>query len=253
MTLLDVNDGSRPSRLELGRQLTGELPETAPELSDFQAQVETAQGLPAFDWEILSSRAAQIQEDSAEPDSLSSPMDASAEPWWRRWQSWGLALAFAVALIGLPALYQTPEATYTGVKGDVELRFLVDGPEGFASGSEGQVLKPGDRIQFTYRAPLQQSIVLVGVDGTGQSAQYWPETGDVPLSIARDNGLQLLSGSLELDDAPGPEVFVAVFGAGSVGEALELVEDAYAEGGHEAVQALGTLSGVDTLRIEKVR
>ena len=247
--LFVINEGQRPSRVDLARQATAELPPT-PELAAFQAEIEQVQGMPAFDWETLSKRAVQLEEE--ERASLASEVEPAPLPWYKRWQLWAPALAFALVLIGLVPLLSPPDGPSTRLKGDTELRFLVDGPEGFASGTPGQVLRPGDRIQFTFRAPLQQSIVLVGVDGTGSSAQYWPEEGDVPLSIPSENGLQLLSGSLELDTAPGPEVFVAVFGAGSVSEALELVDQAYEDGGHAAVQALKDQPGVSTLRVEKV-
>ncbi|MFT5586128.1 MAG: hypothetical protein ACI9VR_003725 [Cognaticolwellia sp.] len=247
--LFVINEGQRPSRVDLARQATAELPPT-PELGAFQAQVAEAQGMPAFDWETLSKRAVQLEEE--ENASLTSQVKQPALAWYKRWQLWAPALAFAAVLIGLVPLLNPPDGPATRLKGDTELRFLLDGPDGFASGTPGQDLHPGDRIQFTFRAPLQQSIVLVGIDGTGSSAQYWPEEGDIPLSIPSENGLQLLSGSLELDTAPGPEVFVAVFGAGSVSEALELVGEAYDAGGHLAVQALRDQPGVSTLRVEKV-
>ena len=247
--LFVINEGQRPSRVDLARQATAELPPT-PELEAFQAELAKARGMPPFDWETLCKRAVQLEEE--ESDSLARQVEQPVSPWYKRWQLWAPALAFAVVLIGLVPLLSAPETPATRLKGDTELRFLVDGPDGFASGTPGQDLHPGDRIQFTYRAPLQQSIVLIGVDGTGSSAQYWPEGGDIPLSIASENGLQLLSGSLELDTAPGPEVFVAVFGAGSVSEALELVDEAYDAGGHAAVQSLQGQPGVSTLRVEKV-
>lgn len=248
--LFAINEGERPSRVDLARQATGELP-PSPELAAFQAEVNAVEGLAAFDWETLSKRAVQLEEAAQRADQTSSA-EAQELPWYKRWQLWAPALAVAGVLIGLLPLLSHPEQPSTRLKGDTELRFLVDGPEGFTSGEPGQMLSPGDRIQFTFRAPLQQSIVLVGVDGTGSSAQYWPEEGDVPLAIPSENGLQLLSGSLELDAAPGPEVFVAVFGAGSVGEALEMVDAAYSTGGHAAVQALKSQPGVSTLRVEKV-
>ncbi len=248
--LFAINEGERPSRVDLARQATGELP-ASPELAAFRAEIDTVEGLPAFDWETLSKRAVQL-EDEAQRASETSSAEPQELPWYKRWQLWAPALAVALVLIGLLPLLSPPDQPSTRLKGDTELRFLVDGPEGFTSGEAGQVLRPGDRIQFTYRAPLQQSIVLVGVDGTGSSAQYWSEEGDLPLPIPSENGLQLLSGSLELDAAPGPEVFVAVFGAGSVSEALELVDAAYKNGGHAAVQGLQSQPGVSTLRVEKV-
>lgn len=250
--LFAVNEGQRPSRVDLAKQATGELPASpGPELAAFQAQVEAVQGMPAFDWETLSKRAVQLEQEE-EQAKVTSEAELAPLPWYKRWQLWAPALAFALVLVGLVPLLTPPDGPSMRLKGDTELRFLVDGPEGFASGTPGQVLRPGDRIQFTYRAPLQQSIVLLGVDGTGSSAQYWPEEGDIPLNIPSENGLQLLSGSLELDSAPGPEVFVAVFGAGSVSEALEMVNEAYESGGHPAVQALQDQPGVSTLRVEKV-
>ena len=49
---------------------------------------------------------------------------------------------------------------------------------------------------------------------------------------------RVLEGSIKLDQAPGPETYVAVFDPGSVEAAMELVESAFDAGGHPALEAL---------------
>jgi len=48
----------------------------------------------------------------------------------------------------------------------------------------------------------------------------------------------LLDGSLRLDDAPGPEAYLAVFGVNEVGEAITMADGAYDEGGLAALETL---------------
>jgi hypothetical protein len=56
--------------------------------------------------------------------------------------------------------------------------------------------------------------------------------------VAIEPGDHVLSGSVQLDDAPGPEVFVAAFDGASARELAELVATAFEAGGVEALQEL---------------
>lgn len=248
--LFEINEGDRPSRLELARQLTGELERVpSPALDALQAQVDQP-GLAPFDWEILSSAAHREAQDQAPP-----VQDAPKRSLWR----WiGLltpaALVLGALVLALPqpaTLDIVPMVDRPGLKGpEVDLDFLVAEGERFRPGIPGETLVAGDRIQLSYKAAGLNNLVLVGVDGTGEISVYYPAQGDVPEPIIPGER-HMLEGSLILDSAPGPEVFVAAFGAGSVAEVQEFVTDTFASGGHDGVQALDSVFGVDTLRVEK--
>ena len=241
--IFDVNAGSRPSQLELARRLSGELARDHSEAEDAleAAIASSAPALAEFDFEILSSAAERFAE---EPRVGEARSEDAALPWWR---SWWLVPALAAALAVL--IFIIPR-DHSAVKGGADLDFvvLVDGE--LRPGTEGAVLREGDRLQFSYYAPGYNDLVLVSIDGDGVLSVYYPFEGDTPLPIVPGER-HFLDGSIQLDGADGPEVFVVVFGSGSVEGALELVELAYATGGHGAVQALRDEPGVDTIRIEK--
>ncbi len=225
------NDGGRPSRLDLARQLTGELPRDAsPELDALEAEVASARAvLPPFDPELL--RAAAARQEEAERRGQRPATAVQRVRWWRSWFTALVpALACALALYALRA----PEDAGNRLKGGVDLDFYVLQGAEVKPGVEGEVLAAGDRVQFTYRAAGHDTLVLVGVDGEGAVSLYYPERGDAPEAVEPWDR-RVLEGSIELDDAAGPEVFVALFSVESASEGLELVEEIYAEGGWGAV------------------
>lgn len=238
-----LNDGQRPDRLELARRLTGELARTDEELeAALLADVEAAAAhLAPFDWELLSSAAHRVEEPAAQ---LEAP-EPTPLPWWRRVWLAPVLLACLVLVVVF-----VPRDGYRGAKGTVDLDFMVMRDGQVQPGDEGALFHAGDRLQFSYRTTGLDDIVLVSIDGAGTLSTWYPGTGDEPLAIVPGER-HFLEGSIELDGAPGPEVFVAVFGAGSVAEAQELVRQAYEAGSYDAVEGLAELPGVDTLRIEK--
>jgi len=92
------------------------------------------------------------------------------------------------------------------LKGAVDLSFYVMQEGSVHPGVEGEVLREGDRIQFTYLAAGHESVVLLSIDGDGVVTVFYPEVGEDPEPVVPD-GPRVLEGSIELDDAPGPEVF----------------------------------------------
>jgi hypothetical protein len=95
-------------------------------------------------------------------------------------------------------------------KGEVALAvYALQGDE-VVEVAPGQALRPGDRIQFTYTSGPLNHLVLVGVDGTGVISRYYPDEGGLSQPVVPGSEM-ILEDSLVLDDAPGPEVFVAVF------------------------------------------
>ncbi len=250
-----INDGSRPSKLELGRRHTGEVPKQgSPEEAAFAEQI-AAPGLAPFDWEVLSKAAARVPEQdplmllgrSGLPQRAAP--EAPVQSWWRRLKlAWVVPVLVAclALVVVVPRLGGGP-----GVKGGgVDLDFMLQRDGQMMPGTDAELFHPGDRLQFSYRAPGYEDLVLVGVDGTGELSVYYPRAGELPYPIVPGER-HFLDGSIVLDEAPGPEIFVAVFGSGGVSEARELVEDAFERDGLPALEQLAELPGVDVVRIDK--
>ncbi|MSQ04001.1 MAG: hypothetical protein EXR71_19290 [Myxococcales bacterium] len=228
-----LNDGSRPSRLAIGRDLVGECPLPAAHAAHaaataWRAEVESAHP-PPLDISALRARAAAHAPDA--------PARAPGQvvPLFRRVAPWiGGAMALAAALL---LIVKPPPRDGVRVKGDTALGFAVlrDG-QSFEGDADTEV-RAGDRLRFSYRAGVHDSLVLVGVDGTGTVQTYWPEEGSTPFAIIPGEG-QLLDGSIQLDDAPGPEVFVASFSGAEVDAVRAEVGAVYDESGVEGLVAL---------------
>jgi hypothetical protein len=124
----------------------------------------------------------------------------------------GLAAGGAFALaVAAGALFLLPtgknfDPEITRTKGSGALGFYVKRGEDVRAGGSGEVLHPGDAVQFTYRGQSSGYLAIFGVSGedvsvyypTGERAAVWSaERPDVPQSTV-------------LDEVLGPEVFVSV-------------------------------------------
>lgn len=236
--LFPVNDGSRPSRLALARAATGELPPVpGPEAERYAAELDAARAeLAPFDATILRAAAARVESERPR---------VAPRPWYRRLWVWPV-LALAAAL-----LVVLPRGPTNRPKGSVDLDFLVLRDGQVQPGQPGGTYRAGDRLQFTYRADGLDSLVLLSIDGEGTLTVFYPSAGEEPAAVVPGDR-HVLEGSIELDDAPGPEVFVAIFGPSSVSEAEELALEAYRSGGADGLEALAKADlATDTVRIEK--
>ena len=221
----DINDGRRPSHLELARRATGETTGEIPD--DFRAALDSAKArVRPFDWEVLSKHAARIEDE---------PVAARARP--RPWL-WALfpTLVAAVALLVLVPTQQSR----TRMKGGAFLipsvtYHVMRGEQVFAQDALPS-LRAGDRVLFTVDPAGHDAMVLLSVDGTGHWTTYYPATGSTPARVAKHP--QELPESIQLDAAPGPEVFVAFFGVTTVEEAMKMAEAAYRNGGVPGLQDL---------------
>jgi hypothetical protein len=91
-------------------------------------------------------------------------------------------------------------------------------------------------VLFTVDPAGHDAMVLLSVDGTGHWTTYYPTSGSEPARVAPRP--QELPESIQLDAAPGPEVFVAFFGVTTVEEAMTMAESAYRNGGALGLQDL---------------
>jgi hypothetical protein len=246
-----INPGTRPSRLALARHATGEAPLPSPDPTTQRwlagLAAERARMEP-FDFEVLRARAARLAD---EPPAR---REAAAPPWYRRvWLAVPL-LAFAAAAV---IAVRAPDGDCgpgdlpcNRIKGDVDLGFFVLRDGRVYPGDPGERLRAGDRVQFTYRAPYA-SVVLLSVDGLGRLTVYYPEAGERGVAIVPGER-HVLDGSILLDDAPGPEVFLAFFGeAWTVSRARDTVEDTLGSEGVAGLAALAEDPTIAALPLEK--
>ncbi len=148
---------------------------------------------------------------------------ASSAPGWQLALLTLVGAAAAVLVMGLvvplgdgrPGGAADEAPPYTGVKGATDLRAAVLRDGSLLSAAGDVVLAPGDELQFQVDTGPYDHVAIVGVDGTGAVSVYQPVGGGSSLPVAPGGG-RVLETAFRLDDAPGPEVFVAVFTDGPV-------------------------------------
>jgi hypothetical protein len=237
-----LNDGTRPSRVALARALTGEAPPppgAEAELAAFAAEVE-AHPPPPLDLDALRARAAALSASEVEEAVAPRPLPATQGelvPLFRRVAPWaGPLAALAAALLFFIQPFQPADRAGVRLKGEAHLGFDVSRDGHAFPGAPDTVVEAGDRIRFSYGSAGAETLVIVGVDATGTVQTYWPDEGDEAVAIPP--GDHLLPGSVQLDDAPGPEVFVAAFDGADAEEVAELVRRAWTEGGVKGLRGL---------------
>jgi Domain of unknown function (DUF4384) len=72
---------------------------------------------------------------------------------------------------------------------------------------EGETLKPGDQLAFTYSLSQDRFLWMLGIDDAGTITQYGPEA--TPVRLARGQGR--VPFAIELDARPGEERLFALF------------------------------------------
>ncbi len=155
-------------------------------------------------WTELSRRAG-----SAALPALSRPRTrrraALPVPW--RWAGAAAAAACAFLLFQRFALRDlTPPGER--LKGSGRLGFFVLRGGEVVRGGPGELLHPGDAVQFTYFAPSAGYLVVLSRDASGGVSAYYPSSGAAAPVAA---GEQSLSASTLLDDTLGAETIEAVF------------------------------------------
>lgn len=138
---------------------------------------------------------------------------AKAKPWWR-WL--GLVVPVAAALV---LFFRTPGpvddvVTMKGVGFHV---FLKRGDAEPVPAQMNTHVQAGDALRFSYEAPSDGYLTVYELDGRENVTVFWPY-GEKQAGPVK-KGLQTLSGSVVLDDSPGPRWLVAVFSTRSLAAA----------------------------------
>ena len=186
--------------------------------------------------------------------------------WWRRRRAWLLvpAALAAAALLWLARPVAVVDRLPTGsaggaivaVKGAASLQVFASRDGKVFAVRDGAALRPGDRIRFVVQPAGLPHLLVASIDGAGQATVYFPpgarRSGRVDPAARAE-----LPGSIELDDAGGPERVYALFSrapleAGPVLDALRAV----GARGADAIRNAGDLAvGADeqvSLVVEKV-
>jgi|GEM_PF-2389603 len=236
-----------PSRHALARLVAGDLPadedaelrrmvaaspklrERLDALRDADARFLAARPFESVKAELFDRAGATPPAPSRDAAGLFGPFLAPRSLMW--------AIAAVVMALGLMLVMPSepdgagdgPAPAANRLKGGVLTAFQDVGGRAVAVPNRG-VLEPGDLVQFRVESS-KPFIALLGVDGTGTVSRYVPVGGD--LSAARTPGVHALDDALMLDDAPGPEVFLAFLSDDAV-----LVED-LERVVHDVIDAVG--------------
>ena len=116
----------------------------------------------------------------------------------------GVAAAVAVWVGQGPSL----PTEQTRAKGAAQLGFYVKRGEQVFRGGPGELLRPGDAIEFSYEAPSAGYLAILSLDGAGHASSYFPMG---PRAQALAQGSHLLPQSTILDAVLGRETFYAVW------------------------------------------
>jgi len=110
----------------------------------------------------------------------------------------------------------------------------------------GLVARPGDEIQFRVDTADFGHVIVLGVDGTGEVSVYQPQDGGDSVAVEPGAG-RTLDPAFRLDDAPGPEVYVALFTAEPFAsrDAAAMVRTWVDDGGVDAVPAQASTAAFD--------
>jgi len=171
-------------------------------------------------------------------------------PFWSQARGAAAALAAGAAAAVVTTLLVTggvgeapPLDRVKGVT-DLQAALLRDGK--VVRVEPGLVARPGDEIQFRVDTADFGHVIVLGVDGTGEISVYQPLDGGVSVAVEPGAG-RTLDPAFRLDDAPGPEVYVALFTAEPIAsrDATAMVGSWVDDGGVEAVAAQTSTAAFD--------
>ncbi len=255
---LPENDGSRPSRLALARYATGEgseveRAEIAAWLADHPEGQAYLDGLEAARAEVAPFDAAALRQRAGRlPGEAPRVPTPANKPFALRW-----VIPLAAAALAL-FVFNTWETTTPAdlatdgpairLKGDAALR-LYTLSAGILIAWDGAPLGEGDVVGFRVGGADLATLTLLSIDGLGQATLFHPAPGapDLPAGPGADLELPF---TVTLDDAPGPEVFVAAFGLPPAQARADALA-AWSSGGADALAAWSEAVGAATVVVEK--
>jgi hypothetical protein len=251
---LESEDGeARVSKLMLDRYVLGELSDADaasveahlaahPEARAHIEAIDAARAdVPAFDFAALKRRADASVDSAGDAGAPSTPVPANNTRGFRALLFAGPALLMAALalLVAWPVITGAVDPDgpidpdYVGVRGTAMLEAYRLAPEGLVR-YDNRPLGEGDVVGFKVDPAGHDSVVVLSIDGNGNVGVHWPEAGDRAESLDAAAGPVALPGTLTLDGAPGPEVFVAVFDTTPAAAQAE-AERAWQSGGVDGV------------------
>lgn len=238
-----INDGDRPSRFRIDQHLTGERVDSAvehylasgPGVAVDRELARAREAVGPLDLAALRRRAA------ADPPAANNTHFFALA---------GLLVAAALALfvVGPRLVTASPgvDPHYVGVRGTSLGVYVLQ--EGTLQPYDDRALGEGDVVGFKVDPGPHAGVVLLSVDGEGTVSVFYPESGERPEPLSAPGPLP---GSVQLDDAPGPEVFVALFDV-RVSEAKAAAREAWARGATDGLlEWMGSRGDVDGLVVRK--
>jgi hypothetical protein len=146
------------------------------------------------------------------------------------------AVAMIVTVVFMPWPGDEYVPPHDGLKGTTGLHAALLRDGAVSQVEPGETLRAGDEVQFRVDTGGYAHVVVVGIDGRGEVAVYQPLDGEHSLAVEPGAG-RTLEGGFRLDDAPGPEVWIAFFTDEPIGAAgaRKLVGEWAGDGGAQAV------------------
>ncbi len=162
-----------------------------------------------------------------------------------RWMPAFAGLAACLALVPI-VIHYNQSAKVIGedgirTKGGTVLEYYVKRGDAVTPGSTTEPYRSGDELQFVYASDEHPFVTLASIDSHGHVSLYKAD-GATEISLATKPGKQSLPFAVTLDDSPGSELFVMIYGSGPLaGGAVESwLMEAY-------TRASGNLEGLTSL------
>jgi hypothetical protein len=159
----------------------------------------------------------------------------------RRWP-WLAIPAIAAAVVLVLALWpRAAPPPALAIKGGASWQVFAHRAGQTFPVHDGTELAAGDRIRFVVVPDGAMYLIVVSVDGGGAITVYHPYGGDQSAAIEGDR--IELAGSIELDDAPGPERIYALLSDRPIAaDAVRSRLHDVADGGVAAIRGTRTLA-----------
>ena len=214
------------SHLQLARFQTDDM--SAPEARAVQEHLDGCEKCRSLLTEMTANAAEYSAREAVHLEQLTarlteqptaSDADIRERPWMRRVAVFSGLAAAAAAIVVFAFVFEfgpdapdgDPSIAFKGSTA-LEVTAARDG-ETFAV-KDGTHLRAGDAVRFTLTADRPGYVTVFSVDGKGMVSPFYPAAAlsvdAAPLEMP-SAGKQVLPGSIILDDAPGPERFVALF------------------------------------------